>query len=292
VSGTSALEKFATEKSNVMIVNEEDSARLIQDRLKLLGFTDTSLPIYYRIAQGSKLDKDYIKNLIHETREKNVGVIMFDSLRALHEAEENSSSAMQAVMDLLKTIARENITVIFTHHHRKKAFGGKNDEAEASRGSSAINAAISGHISLEEVEREDGKILVVRHLKSKVGEKLAPFEIAIHTGDGKVSFQFLGDHKAKERALAEAKNRILSELKVREELLGRKDFVYLKVGGMTTVKTATALLEKEEEVEVILRKDAEALGLKTFSTGKSNEKLYSLKRDGAEGEASDSKLEI
>ena len=35
--GTPVLDKFPTQQAKVMIVNEEDSERLIQDRLKLLG---------------------------------------------------------------------------------------------------------------------------------------------------------------------------------------------------------------------------------------------------------------
>jgi RecA-family ATPase len=135
-------------------------------------------------------------------------------------------------------IARENITVIFTHHHRKKSMFAKNDDSESSRGSSAINAAISGHLSLEEVNDKEGeKYLVLKHLKSKVGEKLQPFDIGIQTGDI-VSFQYLGEHKPKEQALTEATTKILNELQRSDNLMSRKDFVYLGIGGMTTIKDA------------------------------------------------------
>ncbi len=279
VNGTLVFDKFATEKANVMIVNEEDSARLIQDRLKLLNIIDISLPIYYRIAQGSKLTNSFVNSLINEAKEKNIGVIMFDSLRAIHDSEENSSTEMQKVLDLLKMIARENITVIFTHHHRKKSPFGKNDDAESSRGTSAINASISGHISLEEIEKEEKKYLIVKHLKSKVGGKLPPFDIEIVTGKS-VNFLYSGEHQPKEQALTEAKTGILSELQNREELLGRKDFVYLKIGGTTTIKEATKSLEKEGKIKITLRRDAESASLKIFNgSGKPNEKLYSIKKD-------------
>lgn len=279
VSGSSVFDKFKVGKANVMIVNEEDSPRLIQDRLKHLNIVDTSLSIYYRIAQGAKLKKDFVDDLIKEAKEKSIGVIMFDSLRSIHEADENDSTAMQGVMDLLKKIARENITVIFTHHHRKKAMFAKNDDSESSRGSSAINAAISGHISLEEVNNKEGeKYLILKHLKSKVGEKLQPFDVGVQTGDI-ISFQYLGEHKPKEQALTEAKTKILNELQGREDLMGRKDFVFLKIGGMTTIKEALKALEKDEKIKVILRKEAERSGKKTFSPGKANEKLYTLAKE-------------
>lgn len=283
--GTSLFGKFATEEANVMIVNEEDSPRLIQDRLKSLNIDSSSLSIFYKIAHGSKLKNDFVENLIKEAKEKNIGVIMFDSLRAIHEADENDSTAMQAVMDLLKKIARENITVIFTHHHRKKSmFGGKKDDAESTRGSSAINAAISGHISLEEINKDEGKFLVINHLKSKVGEKLTPFDISIHVGDF-VSFQYQGEHQPKEQALTESKDKILNLLEEKDGLLGRKDFVFLKVGGTTTVKEATKALEKEGKIKMILRSKAQKSKLKTFSNeGKPNEHLYLIAKDEEEKE--------
>ncbi|MBP6858064.1 MAG: AAA family ATPase [Candidatus Pacebacteria bacterium] len=279
VSGTAVFDKFQTEKASVMIVNEEDSARLIQDRLRLLNITDTSLLIYYRIAQGSKLNPEFIESLLKEAKEKDIGVIMFDSLRAIHSADENDSTAMQEVMDLLKKIARESITVIFTHHHRKKSMFSKNVDTESSRGSSAINAAISGHMSLEE-SNKDGQIsLVVKHLKSKVGEKLQPFDLEVDIGEV-ISFKYLGDHKPAEKALSEAKIKIINELQERKELLGRKDFVFLKIGGDTSIKEATKYLEKEGKIKVMTRKEAEMSGRKIFNTvGKPNEKLYFVEEE-------------
>jgi hypothetical protein len=285
-NGTSVFGKFATEKANVMIVNEEDSARLVQDRLRLLKMTDPALPIYYRIANGSKLTEDFINSLINEAKEKNIGVIMFDSLRAIHSANENDSTEMQVVLDLLKKITRANITVIFTHHHRKKSMNQRSDDAESTRGTSAINAAISGHISLEEVDKEDTKYLIVKHLKSKVGEKLPPFDVGIKINeDLSVDFQYLGEHQPKEQALTEAKSGILYELENRIELLGRKDFQFLKIAGATSIKEATKSLEKEGKIKVITRKEAEKSGLKTLSPGKANEKLYFLDKEDSDFDA-------
>lgn len=273
--GTLILDKFATNKSNVMIVNEEDSERLVQDRMRLLKITKEELPIYYRISYGSKLTEKFVESLIDEAKKNNISVIMFDSLRALHDSDENDSSEMQQILDLLKKISREGITVIFTHHHRKKSHQTKNDDAEASRGSSAINAAISGHISLEEKETDDGKVILVRHLKSKAGEKLEPFEIGIETSADLVSFFYRGEHKAKAQALTEARSTLIYELESKTYLMGRKDFVELKFGGATSIKDATNALEKEGIFKSITRQEAEQYGYKTFNaSGKSNEKLY------------------
>ena len=258
--GTSFLGQFKTEKTNVIIVNEEDSSRLVQDRMRLLNITDISLPIYYRIANGSKLTEEFVDSLIAEAKEKSVGLIMFDSLRSVHEADENSSTEMQKVMDLFKKIARENITVIFTHHNRKKPPFGKGDDAESTRGSSAINAAISGHISLEEAEREDGKYLIVQHLKSKVGAKEKPFEVGIIIGET-ISFSYLGEHTQTEKVLTESKTKILEALKDRKELLSQNDFVHFGIAGESTIKKALKMLRKEGLIKAMERKEVTRLGL-------------------------------
>ena len=275
-TGTAVFGEFKTEKAKVMIVNEEDSARLVQDRLRLLDVNEAELPIYYRIAQGSKLTNEFVIDLVAEAKVKEIGVIMFDSLRAIHESDENDSTGMQMVMDLLKKVTRANITVIFTHHHRKKGMFSKNDDAESSRGSSAINAAISGHISLAEKSGDDNsKILVLKHLKSKVGEKLEPINIGIEVGE-KINFHYLGKHEEKNQAENEAKNKILETLEGRKELLSRKDLVHFRVAGQTTIKKALKALVIEGKVQSISRKEAVKLGLATLTDGKSNEALYSL----------------
>jgi RecA-family ATPase len=266
-----------------MIVNEEDSDRLVRDRMIALNMQDPELDIYYRIARGSKLTKSFVKDLIAEAKEKDIGVIMFDSLRSVHEADENDSTGMQAVMDLFKEITRENITVIFTHHNRKKSKFDKGDSAESTRGSSSINAAVSGHISLEQLDKDGDKVLVVRHLKSKVGEKLSPFDLTIEVEGATVSFHYMGDHKEKEQALSQAREGILSELQDRSELMGRKDFLYLKIGGQTTIKDATKSLVKDGSIQVITRKEATAKKMHMFSSeGKNNEKLYFIEKEDVE----------
>lgn len=255
--GTPFLEKFNSEKAKVLIVNEEDTERLIADRFKALSIEDQNLEIYFRTAQGAKLDVAFCKALLNECKADGISVIFFDSLRSLHDADENSSTAMQPVMDNLKMLTREGITVIFTHHHKKKSPFDRGDGAESSRGSSAINAAISGHISLEEVEKDDGKYIIVRHLKSKITEKLAPFEVKITVADGKVSFAHSGGHddvtkmaeKTKEAVfeyLGKQGERWISVKEIVEAKIGSEKYVRMAVGGMRV----SGLLECLNKVEL------------------------------------------
>lgn len=213
--GESFLGNFATEKANVLIVNEEDTERLIADRFKALN-APKGLGIFFRIAEGSKLTNEYCENLLQMCLKEDIKVVMFDSLRAMTLAEENSSKEMQEVMDAMKILIRGGMTVIFTHHHKKKGPNGVGDHAESSRGSSAINAAVSGHISLEEVTKDGETTIVIRHLKSKVTQKIAPINVMI-TRDGKnVSFSYGGGHDDTQRGVAKAQEAICDFLDLDE----------------------------------------------------------------------------
>ncbi len=273
--GGSAFGKFKTEKAGVMIVNEEDSHRALQDRFRILGMAGKDIEVYLRIAEGAKLEDAYIAQLITEAKALKIGVIMFDSLRAVHDSEENDSTEMQKVLDKLKTIAREGITVIFTHHHRKKGQFEKGDSPEMSRGSSAINAAISGHLSFEEEDRDSGKFVIVRHLKSKAGEKLAPFELKIEKKDGGLVFSYSGDFKSTEKKLVNAKDSVVHAL---EEggWKTAKDFINLGIASKNVVRVALQVLTKEGVLMSMTRKDAIDRKMDVGGTGKSNELVYSM----------------
>ncbi len=275
-SGEKALNKFDVEKLPVMIVNEEDSARAVQDRFRILGVEDKTLPIYFRISQDSKLEDKFIEDLLVECKEKSIKVVIFDSLRAMHEEDENDSTGMQKVMNVMKNLTREGITVIFTHHNRKKSMFQKGTDAESTRGSSAINAAISGHISLEEEERETGKYLVIKHLKSKATEKIEPFELKIENVDGKISFHYDGEYKDSSKKLETAKSAIMSVM-TSDSWMCTKDFLSMDIGSKNTIRDVLVELVGSGELVSMTRKEAQDKKIFVNSTGKLNEKIYSLK---------------
>lgn len=273
--GSLVLGKFPTEKANVMIVNEEDSFRAIQDRFNLLSITNKDLPIFFRVAQGAKLEKAFIETILEECKEKKITCVMFDSLRSMHEGNENDSTEMQIVLDKLKSLSREGITVIFTHHHRKKSMFSKGDDAEASRGSSAINAAISGHVSLEEEERDSGSFLILRHLKSKAGEKLAPIEIKIEKSMDKIVFVYDGEYKNGEKKLVASKDAIMFALKPGEWKTAN-DFITLDIASKNVIRAALMDLVREGVLVGMSKSEAMRRKLIPLVPGRGNEKLYTL----------------
>lgn len=276
-SGKNLFDMFQAEKTNVLIVNEEDNARLLQERCNMLMEKPEDLPIYFHIGEQIKLEEDFVDEIINEARQKNISLIIFDSLRSVHDADENSSKEMQLIMDQLKRITREGITVIFTHHNRKKARGNNSDiSGEESRGSSAINAAIHGHLSLEELDKNGNKYLVVYQQKLKAGPKMIPFEVEIKENEEnhKISFVYNGLYKAEEKEFNKVYKKITSILK-EDEGLTVNDLKDMSIGSETMIRTVLKIMESKEELMAQTRKQIEGSHLKAVNyAGKHNEKVY------------------
>jgi DNA-binding transcriptional ArsR family regulator len=240
-----------------------------------LDITNEELEVYFYIAQGLKIDAKFVKMIVADMKECGADVLMLDSLRSMHEAEENDSTEMQAVLDHLKEIARSGITVIFTHHHRKKHPLEKQQGADASRGSSAINAAISGHISLDEEKREDGTFLIVHHLKSKAGAKIEPVEVRITVGDltGTVTFEYQGTFKAANKKIETSKEAIIKALKD-GEWMSISDFLELGIASHSVLRAALRELKKAGVAKTMFRGDAKSKGITVNGEGRANELIY------------------
>jgi len=88
-------------------------------------------------ASGNRVQEwiDYVKSWSYGRR-----LVIIDTLRKFHGAEENASGPMTTLTQILDEIARDTgAAVLFCHHSNKLAMAeGKGDEAGASRGSSAL----------------------------------------------------------------------------------------------------------------------------------------------------------
>lgn len=282
-SGKPLFEKFATIKQPVMIVNEEDRARLLQDRLRILLGDEKKLPIYFHIDKGVKLgvigETNPVPQIVAEAKERKVGLIIFDSLRSVHDFEENSSKDMQLVMDVLKKITREDITVLFSHHNRKKIkFGGNKEDWDDARGSTAINAAVHGHLACDEMEREDGsKGLIVYQHKLKAAAKIAPFEVAIHISQepDRINFQHCGEYKSKERALSQTRSAVFEVFEDSTVWLSISDLIEQRIAKETTIRAVVKALVREGLLQEKQLRQAQKLGLPIQSPdAKHNAKIY------------------
>jgi RecA-family ATPase len=296
--GEKWLGKYQAQQNKVWIINEEDSERNVSSRLEILGYKGQDLPLMVSAMKGfSAENPKMVKALLAKCKEQGVGVIMFDTLRAIHHGNENDSAVMQIVLDNLKMFSREGITVVFNHHHKKSAKDEKSKvpDSEMQRGSSAISAAVSGHISLEEEQREDGTFIILKHLKSKVTEKDAPIQILINKkykeepdDKGKrivesIKFEVQGEYIGVVYAVEKAKEEVLKVLKDRaERWVSKKELNELCACGKSNLDKSLAILLDNNLMHKSTRKN---LGVNIAGKGAMNELFFTYRNTEQESQS-------
>ena len=220
--------KFLVTQGNILIIDEEDHLRVIKKRLKCLGVKEAD-SIHYMSQAGIKVDKENVLNMILDiVKEKNIKLVIFDSLIRIHEQKENESGGMAKVFSSFQKIVTAGASILFTHHHRKQQGFGQNNPGQSMRGSSDILAAVDCHITIEKKRDEEDR-LILKQTKLRQGEELKPFEVRVikevFDENGKPcpsGFEYAGDYdemKKKVEEVAEAVVVVVTEgMKSRPEI--------------------------------------------------------------------------
>lgn len=129
-------------KASCLLVEEEASRRNLQRRIHALararGVKDVDLVNLFHITrQFPKVPRD-TKELISIIKTNEIKFVVFDSLRRMHSANENSSNEMQAVLDAFALIGVEcQCSVLLIHHLAKSGVDNSSKSIfERMRGSS------------------------------------------------------------------------------------------------------------------------------------------------------------
>jgi RecA-family ATPase len=245
-SGTLLFNKFPTKQTGVLLVDEENGDRSLQSRFKMLG-NKFDLPIHTLSFNEFKLTSDSVKKLVRTAEKKDIGLIIFDSLVRIHNADENSAIAMAGVLALLKRITMAGITVIFTHHHKKKG-NGQSNGAQDMRGSSDILASLDSQLSIEKEGGEE--YIIVKHNKSRHGKELGSFKLDIVEDQGNMSFELNGDIEITKSKRFEVQEIITKLLTDSTEQLCKADIFELakqnglKAGNSTFKKILDSMIRK------------------------------------------------
>lgn len=186
-SGKPLFNTFDTEQSGVLMVDEENSARLLQQRLQLLD-NNNELPIRFMIEQDFKLDGPNVSKIIKFCKKNDIGLVTFDSLVRIHSSNENDAVAMSDVFAKIRKFTKANINVIVTHHNRKS--GKTENPSQDMRGSSDILAVVDCHLSLKR-DRES-KRLTITQTKVRSSEEIEPIEIEVIVSEDNLRFEYLG----------------------------------------------------------------------------------------------------
>ena len=252
---------FDTKKSGVLIVDEENSARLLQQRLLMLQERD-DLPIHFMIEQNFKLEDAKVSKIIKFCHKNDIKLLTFDSLVRIHNSNENDAVQMSEVFAKVRKFNKAGINVLVTHHNRKT---GKSENASQDmRGSSDILAAVDCHLSLKR-DKEQNR-LVITQTKVRFSEELEPIEVQVVANEEKLTLEYLGTKdigESKRKKNLRLINEILAELgevNQKEMLLALEE-----QGNKINAKTLRSILqEMEEAVEIIT------------THGRGSEILYSL----------------
>jgi len=202
--------KFETTQGAVLMIDEEDHLRVLKERLKSLGVNEKD-GIHYFSQSGIQVDDESAREMIIEIiKDKNIKLVILDSLVRVHSQKENDAGEMATVFRGLQEIIKAGASVLFTHHHRKQlGFGSNNNPGQSMRGSSDILAAVDSHVTIEKDRDEDDR-LIIRQTKLRQAEALKPFQISILKGEnGPSGFGYVGLHDEKKKKAAEVAEAIV-----------------------------------------------------------------------------------
>ena len=244
-NGDVLFSKFETTKKGILIVDEENGERLFHQRFRQLGVSE-KLNINIISLDNFKLEDKTVAMLMSICRERDIGVVIFDSLVRIHSGNENDARDMSRVANLLKQITKNGITVIFTHHNRKSSIF-RSDPSQDMRGSSDILASVDCHLA---VKKKDTTI-VVTQTKLRHAKENNPFQLRVNGGNDKVEFEYLGEIDKEKSKVEIIKDSVKDVLENEVRPLNQKQMTELIREGGITVNPGTlriALGELEGQI--------------------------------------------
>jgi hypothetical protein len=182
---------FETTRSNVLIINEEDGERLLQQRFRQLGIVEgAGLPIHISALTDFKLEDKQVDSTIKFCKDNEIALVIIDSLIRVHSADENSAREMSKVFAQLRKFTKVNIAVLVTQHNRKTTQHSTGGASEM-RGSSDILAAVDSHIGVKR-DNKDRFYLTFSQEKQRYDVELEPFQMKFNTSGPIFRFEYLG----------------------------------------------------------------------------------------------------
>lgn len=269
--------QFDVEKQGVLIINEEDRERDMQNRLKmLLGKEDKSnLPVHFYLLNGFKFtDKGISEAILDEMVNKNLTFLILDPFSSIHTANENDATEMNRLFDKLKKFKRHGITILTAHHNRKNSQPNNNDPSQEMRGSTAISAALDGHLTCEECVKDEEKFVILKQVKLKCDKKLdTPFRVQIKTSKESMRLEYAG--KAMNSSVEEKlREQVLGLLEANKKWFTAEDIIQQSQLGENSTRRILNGLSNESKIIGITLGELQEQGFNTKEKGAKNKKYY------------------
>lgn len=156
---------------NVIYFSKEDPPEIIEERLQSIGpFIESDealaradgleiVSLYGRpatlVSEKSVVNEKLIRQIIKIGSGKVL--LIFDTLRKLHDLEENSSGEMKILLEVFDRIALETGAAVLLVHHTNKTsnLSGQQGDQSSARGSNAIVGNTRWSLHLETVKNEE-----------------------------------------------------------------------------------------------------------------------------------------
>lgn len=259
-AGIKLFNQYETQKCGVLIIDEENGERLLQTRFNMIN-VDIYSNVHLSSLNNFKVQND-VDEVIDFCHSKNIELIIIDSLIRIHSNDENDAMKMAKVFTQLKKFNKTGLTVIFTHHNRKKSFFQKKNSAEDMRGSSDILAALDTHIAIA----RENEFISVYQTKSRYSNEIMPFKVEIIKSDEKIELSYHSQIDETQTKKEEAKKIIIEILKHENREMYTKELIEMvKQGNQIGEKSiADALNEMSDKGDLNIRK------------GEQNKKYYYL----------------
>jgi len=271
-SGEKFLDRFATKRMPVLLLDQEMSANTIVGRFHSL-VNDPGLPIFTSYDTFLKVTKpeDYQK-IVDAIKENSIGFVVFDTLVTFHEGNENQVDEMRPVMEAMMRLCSETgVTVLFNHHMRKGAYGEQTSQSSM-RGSTEISAKIGSQMTLEskgkttdETTGETTAKMTLEQHKSRlpVGFKKFEIESIYNEKTLKSQIKYTGD-------VEEKKPR---KEKLKEDIIGALN---ASASGKLTRQEIIDAVGSQKNADVAIRAMVADGALLEESQPKTKAKLYSM----------------
>lgn len=117
--------KFSTRKHNVLYCDKENNDQIIKDRLMMLfegmNYEEEDFPLYILRRQGDLKNEEFVKLLSKEIQEKEIKLIIFDTLHRFADYDENRADDINWLYTKVfqPLIEDHGISIIFLHHTSK-----------------------------------------------------------------------------------------------------------------------------------------------------------------------------
>lgn len=144
-SGLPCLGKYAVKQGGALLVEEESSVMNLARRIHCMargrGILDSDLVNFHHITRQFVKIPQHEKEMIAFIKAHSIKLVVFDSLRRFHGADENSSEKMQPVLDSFARINTDGGCSVVLIHHLAKQMDKKADKRpvfERMRGTSDL----------------------------------------------------------------------------------------------------------------------------------------------------------